>query len=115
MKRREGTNMYQFYYHYYVLKESPKVIQNEFKISRTTYHQLLAKLETLNFDITTGFLEKELMLQYHITTDTKEKFSILKEIREIWKVKHKVPSVSKEADLDLSILKNMGDPTAKTA
>ena len=70
-------------------------------------------IKKLKFDLSTEFIVKELLLSYHVPEEiSKTKMNILKELVNIWKVKHKVPTTAKNGSFDFSTL--IGDPTAAT-
>ena len=106
MGKRNAINIYKFYYQYYVLLLKKPEMLAYFKISDPTFQRYHKLCKTLTWDVSTEFMTKELLLLYHTTIDKKDKLSILRELANIWKIKHKVPNQLKsKKNVDLSKLK----------
>jgi len=101
---------------YIVQKVSKKDIIETYPMNEKTWikYKKIAHSMQLN-DITTESLEREVLKLYNASHDQKYKKDLFKIITDIWKIKHKVPTESKEKTLDLKLLKTMGDPTASTS
>ena len=102
-----------FHEMYMIQKLDKKTILAQCPMSEVTWRKYVDKANALNMnEITTTSLEKEILEMYNSTGDAKEKKDLLKIITDIWKVKHKVPSESKEPQIDYSQLLS-GGLTAK--
>ena len=108
MPKRNKIDLYAFYYHYHNNMTQIDLMEM-FDIKASTYQQYVTKLSRMKFKLDTDFLVKELLLSYHVPEEiSKTKMAILKELVNIWKVKHKVPTTSKGAKFDFSTL--AGEP-----
>lgn len=96
MPRRLKVNLHEFYYSYAIEKMSAKEIMERYHISKPTYDAYVQRVKGLKLDISTEFLERELMIAYHRATDSNEKAKILDQMIKVWERKHKIPKEKEE-------------------
>ena len=96
MVRRNKVNLIQFYNLYWIKELNKEAIMVYFDISPKTFQKYIKLTKEMKFEITTDFLERNCMINYHIAEEDKDKAKIMDQLIMLWRHKHKVPDSNED-------------------